>query len=230
MAEQAGSVVLLSGGMDSLVTAAIAVRESDASFLHVSYGQRTERRERAAFDAIADHYGVKRRLALSIESLRAVGGSSLTDPSMPVRTGGVDRSRVPDTYVPFRNAHLAAIAVSWAEGIGASRIYIGAVEQDSSGYPDCTRAFFDAFEKAARLGAARAGELRILTPLIHLSKAEIVRLGLRMDAPFHLSWSCYVEEERACGLCDSCRLRLEAFRGCGVADPIPYAGTPPPTP
>ena len=226
-AERERSVVLVSGGMDSLVTAAIAAGESDASFLHVSYGQRTERRERRAFEEIADHYGVERRLAVSVESLRAVGGSSLTDSGRPVPTDGVDHSRVPDTYVPFRNAHLAAIGVSWAETIGASRIYLGAVEQDSSGYPDCTRAFFDAFEKAARLGTARTEGLRILTPLIALSKTEIVRLGLKKNAPFHLSWSCYAEEERACGVCDSCRLRLEAFRRAGFPDPIPYTeGTP----
>ena len=222
-AERERSVVLVSGGMDSLVTAAVAAGESDPSFLHVSYGQRTERRERRAFEEIADHYGVERRLALSIESLRAVGGSSLTDPERTVPTGGVDHSRVPDTYVPFRNAHLAAIGVSWAETIGASRIYLGAVEQDSSGYPDCARPFFDAFEKAARLGTARLDRLRIVTPLIALSKEEIVRLGMKMDVPFHLSWSCYAEEERACGVCDSCRLRLEAFRRAGVPDPIPYA-------
>lgn len=223
MTDRESSVVLISGGMDSLVTAAEAVCAGDPAFLHVSYGQRTERRERAAFRAIADHYGIHMRLECNISYLREIGGSSLIDPSLPIHVDGIDRTEVPDSYVPFRNAHLLSIAVSWAEVIGASAIYIGAVEEDSSGYPDCTASFIDAFQRAARLGTARGGEIRIVTPLIHLSKAEIVARGVRLDAPLHLSWSCYQEEDRACGVCDSCRLRIKAFDDNNLTDPIPYA-------
>jgi len=217
------SVVLVSGGMDSLVAAALAVREGEAAFLHVSYGQRTEARERRAFRAIADHYRIEKRLEVDFPALKAIGGSALTDPSIPIRTGGIDRDSVPASYVPFRNGLLVSIAVSWAEAIGAGAVYIGAVEEDSSGYPDCRQAFFNAFGEAVRIGAARGESIRIVTPLIRMSKREIVRLGLELGAPFSLSWSCYVGEETACGVCDSCRLRLRAFRENGVPDPIPYA-------
>jgi 7-cyano-7-deazaguanine synthase len=212
--------------MDSLVTTAIAARETEASVLHVSYGQRTETRERRAFREIADHYRIERRLEAPHPALAAIGGSALTDPSIPVRTDGVEGPDVPASYVPFRNAQLLSLAAAWAEVLGAGSIYIGAVEEDSSGYPDCREAFFRAFEEAVRLGAKRGGSMRIVAPIIHKTKAEIVRLGLDLGAPFRLSWSCYVGTETACGVCDSCRLRLGAFRACGVEDPIPYA-TPP---
>lgn len=222
MPQKKRSVVLVSGGMDSLVTAAIAVEESDASFLHVRYGQRTEKKERSAFRAIADHYEIRRRLETDISYLEKIGGSSLLDRRIPVRESGVDGDHIPTSYVPFRNAHLLAIAVSWAEVIEASRIYIGAVEEDSSGYPDCGESFLRAFEEAARLGSSRGAALRIVAPLLHRSKAQIVRAGEERKVPFHLSWSCYQNEEQACGVCDSCRLRLAAFRACGLEDPIPY--------
>jgi 7-cyano-7-deazaguanine synthase len=212
--------------MDSLVTAAISLEESDPSFLHVSYGQRTERRELRAFREIADHYGIRRRLETDISYLKKIGGTALIDPHIPLRENGLEDGDVPASYVPFRNAHLLAIAVSWAEVMGASRIYIGAVEEDSSGYPDCRESFFRTFEEAVRLGASNASSLRLLTPLIHHTKEEIVRAGLRRNAPFHLSWSCYQEEEIACGVCDSCRLRLAAFAACGIDDPLPYRGKP----
>ncbi len=227
MASRESSIVLVSGGMDSLVAAALAVRESAPSFLHVSYGQRTEKRELTAFRELAGHYRIDRVLECSIGYLTAIGGSSLTDFSMPVGTGGVSKSEVPDSYVPFRNAHLIAIAVSWAEVIGARRIYLGAVEEDSSGYPDCRESFFQAMEGAIRTGTARTVNLAIHTPLIHLSKEEIVRLGIELQVPFELSWSCYQGEEFACGRCDSCRLRLNAFKLNKLTDPIPYSPADP---
>lgn len=226
MADREKSVVLVSGGMDSLVTAAIAAREGDPSFLHVSYGQRTEARERSAFRAIADHFGVLNRLECAFPALGAIGGSALTDPSIPLRDHGVDRNEVPASYVPFRNGGLLSIAVSWSEVLGATAVYIGAVEEDSSGYPDCREKFFEAFGEAVRRGTARGEEIRIVTPLIHRSKGAIVRLGLELGVPFEHSWSCYRGEREACGSCDSCRLRLAAFRENGAEDPIPYAPAP----
>jgi 7-cyano-7-deazaguanine synthase len=216
------AIVLVSGGMDSCVAAAVAVRQHEASFLHVSYGQRTEGRERRAFEAIADHYAAG-RLAVELDLLRAIGGSCLTDRTLEVPAADLSRPGVPISYVPFRNTHLLAAAVSWAEVIGARRIYIGAVEEDSSGYPDCRRVYYDAFNRLIEAGTRPGTDLRIETPLIDLRKDEIVRLGLDLAAPLHLTWSCYRSEERACGACDSCALRLRGFRKAGVADPIPYA-------
>jgi 7-cyano-7-deazaguanine synthase len=217
------SVVLLSGGMDSVVCGALAVRDTEAAALHVSYGQRTEARERRAFTAICDRLGIANRLLLRNEALAQIGGSALTDSALAVPKAGEDiGSDIPITYVPFRNAHFLSAAVSWAEVIGATRIYIGAVEQDSSGYPDCRPAYYDAFNQVIRAGT-RAGNIAIVTPLIHLRKAEIVRLGLELGVPFDLTWSCYVREDRACGVCESCVLRLRAFAATGAADPVPYA-------
>ncbi len=225
--DQAGgrprAVVLLSGGMDSAVCAALAVRDTDAAALHVSYGQRTEARERRAFTAICDRLGIARRLLLRNEALAQIGGSALTDPEIAVPQAGAEIGRdVPVTYVPFRNAHFLSAAVSWAEVLGATRVYIGAVEQDSSGYPDCRPAYYRAFNEVVRAGT-RAGQIEIVTPLITLGKAAIVRLGLELGAPFDLTWSCYSREDRACGVCESCVLRLRAFAAAGAADPIPYA-------
>jgi 7-cyano-7-deazaguanine synthase len=218
------AVCLVSGGMDSCVTAAIARAESDElAFLHVSYGQRTEARERRAFEALADHYGVTRRFVASIEYLARIGGSSLTDASLPVTEADLNTREIPTSYVPFRNAHLLAIATSWAEVIGAQRIYIGAVAEDSSGYPDCRPEFYGAFQYAIDVGTRPETLVEIRTPVINLSKAEIVRRGLALAAPLELTWSCYQAEERACGLCDSCALRLRAFAAAGVTDPLPYA-------
>jgi len=215
------AIVLLSGGMDSSVCAALAVRDHDAAALHISYGQRTEERERQSFIAICQRLKIQDRLMLRDESLRMIGGSALTDDSIPVPdavTGGLG---VPVTYVPFRNAHFLAAAVSWAEVLGAKRIYIGAVEPDSSGYPDCRPAYYKAFNQVVKAGT-KAGDIEIETPLITMRKAEIVRLGLELGAPFDLTWSCYSREDRACGVCDSCVLRLRAFEAAGVQDPIPY--------
>ena len=218
------AVCLVSGGMDSCATAAIAREEnSELAFLHVSYGQRTEARERRAFEQLADHYDVKKRLAVSIEHLAKIGGSSLTDPDIPVSTAGLSSPDIPTSYVPFRNAHLLSIATSWAEALGAKRVYIGAVAEDSSGYPDCRPEFYAAFQRAIDIGTRPGTDVQIVTPVITMRKSQIVRRGLELGAPFELTWSCYQASERACGCCDSCALRLRAFLEAGVTDPISYA-------
>lgn len=218
------AVVLLSGGMDSCVCAALAVRDyQNPAFMHFSYGQRTAERERRSFEAIADHYGVQNRLVVETQFFRQIGGSALTDEGIAVPEAGLDESVIPVTYVPFRNAHFLAAGVSWAEVLGAATVVIGAVAPDSSGYPDCRPAYYQAFNRLLAVGT-KAGEVRIAAPLLEHTKAEIVRLGLELAAPFTLSWSCYQNSEHACGRCDSCRLRRRAFRQAGATDPIPYAG------
>jgi 7-cyano-7-deazaguanine synthase len=218
------AVCLVSGGMDSCVTAAIANKENEEiAFLHVSYGQRTEARERLAFDNLANHFNVNKRLAASVEYLKNIGGSSLTDARMKVAEANLASREIPTSYVPFRNSHLLAIATSWSEVIGAQRIYIGAVAEDSSGYPDCRPEFYEAFQKAIDLGTRPETNIGIITPIIHLRKSEIIKRGLELGAPLELTWSCYQSEEVACGSCDSCALRLRAFAEAGVADPIKYA-------
>ena len=217
------AVCLVSGGMDSCVTAAIANVENDElAFLHVSYGQRTEQRERQSFEALADHYAVKTRLIVSLRQLAEIGGSSLTDYEIQVSAPNLSSQGIPSSYVPFRNAHLLSAAVSWSEVIGASRIYIGAVEEDSSGYPDCRPAFYDAFQRVIDLGTRPDTRMEIRTPIIHLKKSQIIQRGVELNAPLELTWSCYQESDRACGNCDSCALRLRAFREAGIQDPIPY--------
>lgn len=220
---KASSVVLLSGGMDSCVCAALAARDNaDAAALHLSYGQRTEERERQSFERICDRLGLKRRLVLRNDSLSIIGGSALTDSNIPVPEAGEQiGAAVPITYVPFRNAHFLAAAVSWAEVLEAEKIYIGAVEQDSSGYPDCRPAYYEAFNAVIKAGT-REGKIAIVTPLIGLRKAQIVKLGLELNAPFDLTWSCYSREDKACGVCESCVLRQRAFAEAGAQDPIPY--------
>ena len=218
------AVCLVSGGMDSCVTAAVAHGENaELAVLHASYGQLTEARERRAFEELADFYGVSRRLVVSLEHLARIGGSSLTDPSMPVTEADLDAPGIPSSYVPFRNAHLLAAATSWAEVLGAARVYIGAVAEDSSGYPDCRPEFYEAFQRVIEVGTRPETRVEIRTPVIHLRKSEIIRRGVSLGAPLRLTWSCYRAEERACGACDSCALRLRAFREAGLADPIPYA-------
>lgn len=218
------AVCLVSGGMDSCVTAAIAREENqELAFLHVSYGQRTEARERRAFEELADFYGVTRRLAVSIEHLARIGGSSLTDENIPVAEANLSTKEIPTSYVPFRNAHLLSIATSWAEVIGARKIYIGAVAEDSSGYPDCRPEFYEAFQQVIDRGTRPATHIEIVTPVIFMLKSEIVRRGIELGAPLALTWSCYSGEELACGQCDSCALRLRAFAAAGVPDPIAYA-------
>jgi 7-cyano-7-deazaguanine synthase len=218
---QARTVVLLSGGMDSCVCAALAARDGKIAAVHVSYGQRTEKRERKAFVEICERLEIRERLMVRNDALRAIGGSALTDHEIAVPESAVIGHDVPVTYVPFRNAHFLAVAVSWAEVIGADQVSIGAVEQDSSGYPDCRPAYYEAFNEVIRAGTKEGG-IRIVTPLIGLRKAEIVRLGLEVNAPLDLTWSCYSREDRACGVCDSCVLRLRAFEAAGAEDLIPY--------
>jgi 7-cyano-7-deazaguanine synthase len=215
------AVVLLSGGMDSCVCATLATRDYDAAALHVSYGQRTEERERQSFLAICERLNIREKLIVRNDALRAIGGSALTDETIAVPTSHAIGQDVPVTYVPFRNAHFLAVAVSWAEVLGAQNIFIGAVEQDSSGYPDCRPAYYEAFNQVIKAGT-KEGTIEIVTPLITLRKAEIVRLGLELDAPFDLTWSCYSRQDQACGVCDSCVLRLRAFAAAGARDPISY--------
>jgi 7-cyano-7-deazaguanine synthase len=216
------AVVLLSGGMDSCVCAALAARDFEAAAVHVSYGQRTEERERQSFLAICQRLKIHDRLMVRNEALRQIGGSALTDESIDVPESDSVGQTIPVTYVPFRNAHFLAVAVSWAEVLGAEKIYIGAVEPDSSGYPDCRPAYYKAFNEVVKAGT-KEGRIEIVTPLIAMHKAEIVNLGLELGAPFDLTWSCYSREDQACGVCDSCALRLRAFQSAGAKDPIPYA-------
>ena len=226
----AKAVVLLSGGMDSCVCAAIARQKHGAdqvALLHAGYGQRTQERERRAFDAIADFYGVTQRLVVQLDHFRAIGGSALTDSKIAVPENELGAtpahgSAIPVTYVPFRNAHFLSVAVSWAEAIGASAVYIGAVAEDSSGYPDCRAEYYKVFQELVRVGTRPATQIEIVTPVIAMKKSEIIRRGIELGAPLQLTWSCYQSEDRACGVCDSCLLRLKAFQEAGVPDPIPY--------
>ena len=232
---QPKGIVLLSGGMDSCVTTAIAARECQLAALHVSYGQLTEARERLAFEQIADFYKIADRLLVNQSYLSRIGGSALTDPRIPLREAslealpvtvapsGTPGADIPASYVPFRNAHFLAAAVSWAEVLGAERIYIGAVEQDSSGYPDCRPEYYEIFNRLIRAGTRPQTVVRIVTPLIGLRKSQIAKKGIEFGAPFHLSWSCYRGTETACGKCESCVLRLRAFAEAGVKDMIPYS-------
>ena|SRR5579864_1681990 len=216
------AVVLLSGGMDSCVCAALAARDHDAAAMHISYGQRTEARERQSFTGICDRLGIRDRLIVRNEALKMIGGSALTDQNVAVPESHALGREIPVTYVPFRNAHLLAAAVSWAEVLDADKIYIGAVEQDSSGYPDCRPAYYRAFNAVVAAGT-KEGNIEVVTPLIAMRKSEIVRLGLKLGVPFDLTWSCYSGQDRACGVCDSCVLRLRAFQEAGARDPLPYA-------
>ncbi len=222
--ENKSAICLVSGGMDSCVTSAIAKSENDEiAFLHISYGQLTEERERKAFNDIADFYGVEKRLDVSIEYLAKIGGSSLTDKNIEVTEADLESDEIPTSYVSFRNANMLAIATSWAEVLGANAIYVGAVAEDSSGYPDCRPEFFEAFERAIETGTKPDTNIKIKTPIIHLTKAEIVKKGFELNAPIYLSWSCYRSEDLACGTCDSCALRLRGFEQAGIKDPIEYA-------
>jgi 7-cyano-7-deazaguanine synthase len=230
MSERPKGVVLLSGGMDSCVTAGIAIQTHRMALLHVSYGQRTEQRELQAFHEIADFYGVLDRLVIRLDSLSQIGGSALTDakiavPETAAQSGhqsGVDSHEIPITYVPFRNGHFLSAATSWAEVIGANAIFIGAVEEDGSGYPDCRPEYYRAFEEVIRVGTRPETEIRIVTPVIAMQKSAIIRRGIELGAPLEMTWSCYQAEDAACGVCDSCRLRLRAFAEAGHPDPIAY--------
>ncbi len=229
-ADQRKAVVLLSGGMDSCVCTAIARERhgvSNVALLHAGYGQRTQERERRAFEGIADFYGVRERLVVQLDHFRAIGGSALTDKNISVPENelgapGPHGNAIPVTYVPFRNAHFLSVAVSWAEAIGAGAIYIGAVAEDSSGYPDCRPEYYRVFQELIRVGTRPETQIELVTPVISLKKSEIIQRGIELGAPLRLTWSCYQSEGAACGACDSCLLRLRAFQEAGVADPIPY--------
>ena len=217
------AVTLLSGGLDSCVAAALAIDAGyEPAFLHINYGQRTQNKELSAFNAIADYYGVKKRLVVDSSYLKDIGGSSLTDFSMPVEEGWIDKQVTPSTYVPFRNGNMVSIAVSWAEALCAEKIYIGVVEEDSGGYPDCTKLFYERFNELLSIGLSVGKTISVITPLIDLKKSDIVRLGISLKAPIELTWSCYQNEIVACGVCGSCRLRLKSFYDINEKDPIRY--------
>jgi 7-cyano-7-deazaguanine synthase len=222
----AKAVVLMSGGMDSCVTAAIARQNYAIAALHVSYGQPTEWREFQSFHSLADHFAAFQRLAVKLEHLQAIGGSSLTDSTMPIHDADLNSREIPNTYVPFRNAHFLSIATSWAEVLGATKIFIGAVWEDSSGYPDCRPEYYEAFNRVIRAGTRPSTNITIETPLIRMTKRDIVKKGVELGAPLNLTWSCYRDSDTACGVCDSCALRLRAFQQAGVEDPITYANKP----
>jgi 7-cyano-7-deazaguanine synthase len=216
------AVVAVSGGMDSCVTAAIADEKFELAFAHINYGQRTENRELKSFNYIADFYNVNKRLIIDFTHLSTIGGSSLTDRNIEVTKADLANKEIPSSYVPFRNANILSACTSWAEVLSASTIFIGAVYEDSSGYPDCRPTFFSAFERMIDEGTRPGTKIKIETPIINLSKAEIVKKGIGLNAPLELTWSCYQNEEEACGECDSCALRLRGFQEAGVEDPIPY--------
>ncbi len=215
------AVVLVSGGLDSCVTASIAVKEFSCAFLHLGYGQRTQSRELKAFHNIADFNKIEERIILNVDFLKIIGGSSLTDSSL--KLGSTEIDGIPDTYVPFRNGIFLSIATAYAERIKAEKIFIGAVWEDSSGYPDCRPAFYEKFNLAINQGTRPKSNIKIVTPLIHMTKSEIIKLGISNNAPLELTWSCYQNEARACGVCESCKLRLKGFKDADIIDPIEYA-------
>ncbi len=220
------AVVALSGGMDSCVTAAIANQGFQVAFAHVNYGQKTESRELKAFNDIADYYKVKERLIIDFNHLSKIGSSSLTDKKISVSKADLNNKEIPTSYVPFRNANILSACVSWAEVLKAKAVFIGAVFEDSSGYPDCRPEFFEVFEQMVDLGSKPGTNIQILTPVINFSKAEIIMKGMELNAPIHLTWSCYQNEDEACGVCDSCALRLRGFQKAGLEDPISYKTKP----
>ena len=220
------AVIAVSGGLDSCVTAAIANEKYELAFAHFNYGQRTERRELKAFNDIAKYYNVNNKLIFDLKHLASIGGSSLTDKKIKVTRANLESKEVPVSYVPFRNANMLSACVSWAEVINAKAVFIGAVYEDASGYPDCRPTFFQAFQNVIGLGTKPNTGITIETPVISLSKAEIIKLGIKLNAPLELTWSCYKNEDEACGVCDSCALRLRGFQQAGIDDPIPYKVKP----
>jgi len=226
LTKQDKAIIAVSGGMDSCITAAIAAKDYELVFLHVNYGQRTEKRELKSFNDIADFYGVTNRMVVDQKHLSFIGGSSLTDKNIEVSKADLASTKIPTSYVPFRNAHILSACVSWAEVINANAIFIGAVWEDSSGYPDCKPEFFKAFEKVVEIGTKPSTQIKIVTPIINFTKKDIVLKGLELNAPLYLTWSCYQEEEEACGVCDSCAFRLKGFQLAGLEDPIKYKVKP----
>lgn len=220
------AVVAVSGGMDSCVTAAIANLNYDIAMVHINYGQRTQKRELKAFTEIANFYNVDKRLIIDLSHFSKIGGSSLTDSHIAVTKADLNNREVPSSYVPFRNANILSACVSWAEVLKACAVFIGAVYEDASGYPDCRPQFYEAFEKMVDMGTKPETKIKIETPIINLSKAEIIKKGMELGAPLHLTWSCYQSEDEACGVCDSCAFRLRGFQQAGFDDPIPYKTKP----
>ncbi len=220
------AVVAASGGMDSCVTAAIANQNYRLALLHINYGQRTEQRELKAFHDIANYYKCEKKLVIDFSHFAKIGGSSLTDKNINVSQADLSNKSIPTSYVPFRNSNILSACVSWAEVLGASAVFIGAVYEDATGYPDCRPEFYEAFQKVINIGTKPETNIKIETPIIHLSKAEIVKKGIELGAPLHLTWSCYQSEDEACGVCDSCAFRLRGFQQAGVEDPIPYKTKP----
>lgn len=226
MIKRRTAVLALSGGMDSCVTAAITSKDFDLALIHINYGQRTEKRELKAFNDIADFYNVEEKLVIDLPHFKNIGGSSLTDEKIEVTQVNLNSNIIPSSYVPFRNGNILSACVSWAEAIGAEVVSMGAVYEDSSGYPDCRPEFFDAFEKAVNMGTKPETKIKLLTPIINMSKKEIVLKGFELKTPFELTWSCYQNEDEACGVCDSCALRLRGFKQAGKTDPIKYKARP----
>jgi 7-cyano-7-deazaguanine synthase len=220
------AIVSLSGGLDSCVTTAIANEEYELALFHANYKQRTEKRELKSFNDIGDFYGIEKRLIIDFSHFSKIGGSSLTDWNLTVKNANLSNNSIPNSYVPFRNANILSACMSWGEVINASAIFMGAVHEDSSGYPDCRPEFFASFEKMAKLGTRPETNIKIITPVINFSKKEIVLKGKELNAPLHLTWSCYKNEDAACGICDSCALRLRGFQLAGIEDPINYKTQP----
>ena len=214
------AVVLVSGGLDSCVAAALAACDHTMAFLHLNYGQRTEDRELRSFSDLAEHYGVKHRLITDVSFMRQIGGSSLVDHEMEIPNGSAQEEN-PNTYVPFRNANILGIAVAWAETLGCGEIFIGA-HADESIYPDCRPEFFASFNRLIETGTRPETKIQVKTPLIAMDKEAIVRRGVELEAPLHLTWSCYERGDLACGRCHSCRLRRAGFERAGIEDPIRY--------
>lgn len=220
------AIILLSGGMDSTTCLSIAIKQGCLPYaLHLNYGQHTEKRELKSYTDICDFYKIDavRRLVVDISYLKKIGGSALIANRDKIKMDGVlsGADEIPATYVPFRNAHILSIAVSWAEVVGATSLFFGALEEDSSGYPDCRKEFIRAFETAANLGTKTETAISIETPLLHLTKAQIIQIALKNKTPLELTWSCYSREDIPCQLCDSCLLRARGFNTNRSPDPLP---------
>ena len=216
------AICILSGGMDSTLSSYIAKNEGyEIIAVHFNYGQRTEKRELKAFRNICDDLGILEKYEIDIPFFTQIGASALTDKNIDVPTEGV-KPGVPITYVPFRNGIFLSITAAIAEKEGATAMYIGVVQEDSSGYPDCTDEFIQDITKAINQGTKEETKIEIVTPLVHLTKAQIVEEAIKLNVPLEHTWSCYKEENEACGVCDSCRLRLNGFKLANAIDPIPY--------
>ncbi len=216
------AICILSGGMDSTLSSYIAKNEGyEIIAVHFNYGQRTEKRELKAFRDICDDLGILEKYEIDIPFFTQIGASALTDKNIDVPTEGV-KPGVPITYVPFRNGIFLSITAAIAEKEGATAMYIGVVQEDSSGYPDCTDEFIQDITKAINQGTKEETKIEIITPLVHLTKAQIVEKAIKLNVPLEHTWSCYKEENEACGVCDSCRLRLNGFKLANAIDPIPY--------